>query len=187
MTTNPRSRALNAALTGLTTAAYYAVPDVTPSRAARGWLKAACLVAGVALAASVPESREGWRKLRSTWQEGVAGDGALGTDGALGADDARGTDHAPGADDAPGTRAVDGSAAVTDEDASASRKTAVAVVGVALLVASTALTVAGEKWLFRRGEARSAAGVRFAHTRTGLALGALSVALSLVPDPSERA
>ncbi|MBF0688044.1 MAG: hypothetical protein IR158_09805 [Cellulomonas sp.] len=181
MTTNPRSRALNAALTGLTTAAYYAVPDVTPSRAARGWLKAACLVAGAALTAAEPESRDGLRKLRSTWREGVAKDDALGTD------DAAVTDGAAATDDAPGTRAVDGSAAVTDEHASASRKTAVAVVGVALLAASTALTVAGEKWLFRRGEARAAAGVRFAHTRTGLALGALSVALSLVPDPSERA
>jgi len=181
MTTNPRSRALNAALTGLTTAAYYAVPDVTPSRAARGWLKAACLVAGAALTAAEPESREGLRKLRSTWREGVAKDGALGTD------DAAVTDGAAATDDAPGAQAVDGSGAVAQMDVSPSRKTALAVAGVVVLAASTALTIAGEKWLFRRGEARAAAGVRFAHTRTGLVLGALSAALSLVPDSSERA
>ena len=35
------------------------------------------------------------------------------------------------------------------------------------------MTVAVERWLFRRGERRRAAGVRLAHTRQGLALGAL--------------
>ena len=38
---------------------------------------------------------------------------------------------------------------------------------------SAVLTVAVERWLFRRGERRRAAGVRLAHTRQGLALGAL--------------
>ena len=38
---------------------------------------------------------------------------------------------------------------------------------------SAVVTVAVERWLFRRGERRRAAGVRFAHTRQGLALGAL--------------
>ena len=35
------------------------------------------------------------------------------------------------------------------------------------------ITVGVERWLFRRGERRRAAGVRLAHTRQGLALGAL--------------
>jgi len=48
--------------------------------------------------------------------------------------------------------------------------------GVAL--GSAALTVAVERWLFRRGERRRAAGVRFAHTRQGLALGVLEAALT---------
>ena len=35
------------------------------------------------------------------------------------------------------------------------------------------ITVGVERWLFRRGERRRAEGVRFAHTRQGLVLGAL--------------
>ena len=38
---------------------------------------------------------------------------------------------------------------------------------------SAMITVGVERWLFRRGERRRAEGVRFAHTRQGLALGAL--------------
>ncbi|MCC2321380.1 hypothetical protein [Cellulomonas xiejunii] len=173
MTTNPRSRALNAALTGLATAAYYAVPDVTRSRAARGWLKAACLAAAGAANAVAPANRGGWRELRSTWQDGVAVDGDPGTDGT----------HRT--DGSPAGQGVDGSGVATD-DAAPSTKTAIAVGGAVVLAASVALTIAGEKWLFRRAEARAAAGVRFAHTRTGLVLGALSAALALVPEPSER-
>ena len=43
---------------------------------------------------------------------------------------------------------------------------------------SAVLTVAVERWLFRRGEARRAQGARFAHTRQGLALGGLEAALT---------
>ena len=43
---------------------------------------------------------------------------------------------------------------------------------------SAVLTVAVERWLFRRGERRRAQGARFAHTRQGLALGGLEAALT---------
>ena len=45
---------------------------------------------------------------------------------------------------------------------------------------SAVLTVAVERWLFRRGEARRAQGTRFAHTRQGLALGALEAGLTVL-------
>lgn len=41
------------------------------------------------------------------------------------------------------------------------------------VLGSAVVTVAVERWLFRRGERRRAAGVRLAHTRQGLALGVL--------------
>ena len=41
------------------------------------------------------------------------------------------------------------------------------------VLGSAGVTVAVERWLFRRGERRRAAGVRLAHTRQGLALGVL--------------
>lgn len=160
MTTSPGSRALTALVTGVTTAAYYAVPDVAHSRAARGWLKTACLVAG-SFTMSPRLSGDTVRELRSSWHERT------------------------GLDTADGT-AEPTSAAERWSAASPRQKAVIAGTGAALVAASTALTVAGEKWLFRRGEARAAAGVRFPHTRTGLVLGALSAALALVPDPSER-
>ena len=43
---------------------------------------------------------------------------------------------------------------------------------------SAMITVGVERWLFHRGEARRAQGVRFAHTRQGLALGGLEAALT---------
>ena len=47
-------------------------------------------------------------------------------------------------------------------------------------IGTVCLTVAVEKWLFRRGERRRAAGVRLAHTRQGLVIGALTGAASAV-------
>ena len=43
---------------------------------------------------------------------------------------------------------------------------------------SAMITVGVERWLFRRGEGRRAQGARFAHTRQGLALGALEAGLT---------
>jgi len=163
-TTNPRSRALTALVTGLATAAYYAVPDVVRSRAARGWLKAGCLAAAVAV--SVPTAREGWQEARTAWRDAVAEDD---------------TADAPGTADSPDAPSPDAPGPV-----SPARQAALGAAGAAALVASVAATVAGERWVFRRGEALAAAGVPFAHTRTGLVLGAVAAALALVPEPSDR-
>ena len=51
-----------------------------------------------------------------------------------------------------------------------------AVLGGAV-AGSALVTLALERWLFHRGERRRASGVRFAHTRQGLALGGLAAVL----------
>ncbi|WP_129336538.1 peptidase S9 [Cellulomonas endophytica] len=71
------------------------------------------------------------------------------------------------------------------EGLSASRKAALAAAAVVLLGGSTALTVVGERWMFRRGERRAAAGVPWAHTRAAVPVGLVTAALALVPDPSD--
>ena len=65
----------------------------------------------------------------------------------------------------------------------ASRRVALVGAGVAVLGGTAAGIVAVERWIFRRGEARAAAGVRLPHTRTALVLGALSAALAFLPPP----
>ncbi|MGO1295174.1 MAG: hypothetical protein ACTMIE_13795, partial [Cellulosimicrobium funkei] len=50
-----------------------------------------------------------------------------------------------------------------------------AAAGLAL---ATTLVVAGEKWVYRRGERLRDRGVRLPHTRVGLVVGALAVALA---------
>lgn len=159
--TTPNARARTALLTGLTTTAYYAVPDVARTRTTRGWLKAACLAVGAAQ--TFPTTREGWQELRPTWT------------------------------DVPDPTTGDAEGAASDDDATddAGRpswlgRAAVVGVGVAVIAAGVAGTVAAERWVFRRGEARAAAGVRFAHTRTAVVLGAASALLALLPEPSER-
>lgn len=48
------------------------------------------------------------------------------------------------------------------------------------VLGSAVVTVAVERWLFRRGEHRRAQGARFAHTRQGLVLGGLEAALTVL-------
>lgn len=74
----------------------------------------------------------------------------------------------------------------TDGTMTPGAKATVAVAAAATIAGVAAAAVAGERWIFRRGEARAAAGVRFAHTRTALVLGVLSAAVALVPEPSEH-
>lgn len=48
------------------------------------------------------------------------------------------------------------------------------------VLGSAVVTVAVERWLFRRGERRRTQGARFAHTRQGLVLGGLEAAVTVV-------
>lgn len=179
--TTTRDRVTAAALTGLTTAAYYAVPDLTTSRAARGWLRAAFLVAGGAVHAwvsrdDIAEAREGWRDALAHLRDRAADGTAPGADSTAPGAGSGAEGTTPGADE-PAPDAPAGSRLPAP-----ARAAVAAAVGAAVLAGSVALTVAGERWLYRRAETRAAAGVRFAHVRQGLVLGTLSAALFALPD-----
>ncbi|MBO3086623.1 hypothetical protein [Cellulomonas fengjieae] len=180
--TTARARTTTALLTGLTTVAYYAVPDVARTRATRGWLKAACVAAGAAVA--VPDARQAWTELQARRRR-TAGE-ATNFDGRR--FDGTALDGIPVATENLAQSVLDnaGDGPAPSADArTVARGTAVVVAFAVALAGSVAVTVAFERWVFRRGEAHAAAGVRLAHTRTGLVLGALTAAGALIPDPSE--
>jgi hypothetical protein len=158
------------AIAGLMTVAWYAVPDVVRPRWARALAKTAVGTAGVVLTltstAEGIEAREGVRALRDAARDA----------GASGADPDASPDRP--ADEAPDAVREDNTY-VPDHDEATPVPPAVAVGGaVAGVVLATTLVVAGEKWVYRRGERLRARGVRLPHTRVGLALGALAVALA---------
>lgn len=167
MPTTTRKRVLTAVVAGATATAYYAVPDFVPSRTARGWIKAGLLAAG---AATTLPDREERAQLRASWRDAMAARAARRT--------ADGT-----ADSTDDGTSADGT--TTDDSPSSVPVPVVVAAGVGLLAATTVASVAAERWLFRRGEARAAAGVRYPHTRTALVLGGLSLLLGLVPDPDD--
>ncbi|MBN0039251.1 hypothetical protein JN535_03560 [Cellulosimicrobium cellulans] len=158
------------AIAGLMTVAWYAVPDVVRPRWARALAKTAVGTAGVVLTltstAEGIEAREGVRALRDAAREA----------GATGADPDASPDRP--ADGAPGAAREDNTY-VPDHDEATPAPPAVVVGGaVAGVALATTLIVVGEKWVYRRGERLRARGVRLPHTRVGLVLGALAVALA---------
>jgi hypothetical protein len=66
------------------------------------------------------------------------------------------------------------------------RRAALAAVPAVLLAGSVAAAVATERWIFRKGEARAAAGRRLPHTGPALLHGALAAALALIPPQPRR-
>ena len=62
-------------------------------------------------------------------------------------------------------------------------KAVIAAVAAVSAAGGIALTVAGERAIYRRGERRRAAGKRGAHLRGALVLGALSAGMALIPPP----
>ncbi|OLT50952.1 hypothetical protein [Cellulosimicrobium sp. CUA-896] len=50
--------------------------------------------------------------------------------------------------------------------------------GVGAVAVSAALAVAGERWVYRRGERLRARGLRLPHTRVGVAMAAVAVVLT---------
>lgn len=166
-TTPPASRVLVAAVTGAATTAYYATPDLIRSRPARGWAKAG--LAAVITAAAVPDLRKARAdaSARRVRREQEARRAATTSEPAeepieepIGLRDA--LDSMP-----PRARVVLGATAA------------------ALVAGSVAMTVAGERWIFRRGEVRRAAGRSWPHTRAAVVWGLIAGGLLLVPDPPE--
>ncbi len=155
------------AIAGLSTVAWYAVPDVVRPRWARALAKTAVGTAAVVLTfTSTPEGtevREGLRFLRDAAREA----------------DADETDAEPETATADGAPREDNTWAATDDDDTTPVPAGVAVAGaVAGLALATTLVVAGEKWVYRRGERLRDRGVRLPHTRVGLVVGALAAALA---------
>ncbi|WP_258723870.1 hypothetical protein [Cellulomonas sp. NS3] len=181
-TTFTASRVLTALASGLATTAYYATPDVIPSRTARGWVKAGLAAASVAVELPNLRAELASRRAAAAAAAAAADDDRASTErslragGALDADGS-GAGGSPGADGTPGADGAEPSPSPSPSRLRVVALGAVAVAGVASVVG----TVAAERWIFRRGEARAAAGVRFAHTRAAAVLGALTVAAALVP------
>ncbi|KON74885.1 hypothetical protein ACFCZ3_11405 [Cellulosimicrobium cellulans] len=162
------------AIAGLMTVAWYAVPDVVRPRWARALAKTAVGTAGVVLTltstAEGIEAREGVRALRDAARDA----------GATGAEPDASPDRPEDrpADGAPDAAREDNTY-VPDRDEATPVPPAVVVGGsVAGVALATTLVVAGEKWVYRRGERLRARGVRLPHTRVGLVVGALAVALA---------
>ena len=185
------SRAPMALIAGAATAAYYAVPDLVRSRTARGWVKVGLL--GVTAATSLPDLRATLAANRAQdASDGEAGTGVgseAGTDasGVAASLDGMGSSAEDTDNSFVSEEAAADAADVADPqgvaDLSTRGKVVAGVVAVVLAAAATVSVVVTERWIFRRGEVRAAAGVRLAHTRTALLLGALTAALALVPSP----
>ncbi|WP_182353190.1 hypothetical protein [Flaviflexus huanghaiensis] len=73
---------------------------------------------------------------------------------------------------------------VDDSDGETLKKTAGILAGAGL--ASTIAVLAGEKYIFNRGERKRAAGVSFPHTKQGLVLAVLAGGLIYVLEKSEQ-
>jgi hypothetical protein len=67
----------------------------------------------------------------------------------------------------------------------ASSKAAALGFGAAVLAGSVGLVVIAERWAFRHGQARAAAGRRLPHTGPALLYGAVAGGLWLLPPPSD--
>ncbi|MCM3659901.1 hypothetical protein M3148_02655 [Georgenia satyanarayanai] len=153
--------AADAVVNGVLTGGWYALPDVVASRRARGSLKVAVIVGGAAWAAA--------RAVRA----------AQAADGDTADAAAEGGGDAPAAESVPTTLvarmatepAIDAQAlALGGNPPNGVRPVRIAA-GVALVVLSVVGTVAGERAIYRWGERLTARGVRYAHTRIGLAAG----------------
>lgn len=173
-----RVDARSVAITGLTTLAWYAVPDVVGPRWARALAKAGVLAGGVglgmALTAEGRSAVDGMREVRDELRDLRDADESAAQDG---------EDVAPGAergDRDDNVLAAD--VALDDADRLPGPAVAGTVAAGALTLAVT-IAVAGEKWAYRRGERWRAQGRRLPHTRVGLILGALA-AVATALDPS---
>ncbi|GMA30800.1 hypothetical protein [Litorihabitans aurantiacus] len=152
--------------TAVLTTAYFASPDVIRSRAARGVLKTALMIAITGIAV------RDWRESRAAAALAAPEHDGVGDAGHPGQPE---QPEQPGH---PEHTTADLIRRIPPE-----RGAVMAAVAGATFAASIVGTVATERWIFRRGEARRAAGARLAHTLPALAWGAVAGALSMVPDP----
>ncbi|MFE5310055.1 hypothetical protein [Isoptericola sp. NPDC056605] len=177
--------ARSVAITGLTTLAWYAVPDVVRPRWARALAKVGVLAGGLGLGmALTSEGRsavDGMREVRDELRdlrdadENAAGENASEPDEGIAPADGRDARE-------PDDNVLAADVALDGADPLPGPGVAGAAVAGALALAVT-IAVAGEKWAYRRGERWRAQGRRLPHTRVGLILGALA-AVATALDPS---
>lgn len=181
-----RVDATSVAITGLTTLAWYAVPDVVGPRWARAVAKAGVLAGGLGLGIALTaegrsavdgmrEVRDEVRDLRHAADEAPEDGGRDGAEPADGPDD---HDHDRDRDDnvLAADVALDGADPLPDPVVAGSVTVGAIALGVAVAVAT-------EKLAYRRGERWRAQGRRLPHTRVGLVLGVLAAAATAL-DPS---
>lgn len=161
-----RRAAADAAISGATMAAWYALPDVVDSRRARGWIKVGLLLVNVGVA---------------VWSAGLDDDNDDDTVIA-------GRDTTDSEADLSGIAKLASVAPVIDAEslglssakpgrAARARAVGTAVAALSVLGAlGAAGMVAAERAIFRWGERRAARGIRGAHTRTGVVAGVTTAA-----------
>jgi hypothetical protein len=173
---------------GLTTFAWYAVPDVVGPRWARAATKAAVAVVGATLAVALTRDGEAARSALDSFAVSRTGPdedpaAAPTPEASETASDGSGPGLAALDPDNPAPLAPTAEAA---EVLALRQGVSVAVVSAGAL-ALVALGVAGERWIYRGAEALRARGVRAPHTLVGVGMGVLAAGLAAVdvaPDES---
>ncbi|PZR54184.1 hypothetical protein DNL40_04435 [Xylanimonas oleitrophica] len=152
-----RVQVLTALAAGVATTAYYATPDFISSRRARGWVKAGLALASAAT--SVPAFRADQAAARASAQEAAR---------------AAATEAAATSEPVP----------ESDVELGGGVKAAIVAFGAVAVAGTVAGAVAIERWVYRKGEARAAAGKALPHTGPALLYGVVAAGLSLAPDVS---
>ncbi|WP_407319335.1 hypothetical protein UQW22_02860 [Isoptericola halotolerans] len=160
------------AVSGLTTFAWYAVPDVVRPRWARALAKTAVLAAGVALGTvTTREGAEARAAARAVQDEiRSAREASAAASSGTGATDTT-TEAAVSEPPEPGATGAGRAVVAT---------VAVVVGGVA---AAGAVVVLGERWTYRFAERLRGRGVRAPHVAVGLVLGAAAAGLDALEGP----
>jgi len=158
MTSTPMSlrHTVSTLVAGGAIATYYATPDFITSRALRGWAKAG--LGAIMLASCAPPFHP------------------QGKSTPLGIDDETTVEPAE-----PAEPAESGSLPETFAALSGNQKALLFGASVGAIALTVVSFVVGEKWIFRRGEAKAASGQSLPHTRAGLVIGALAAATALLP------
>lgn len=196
-----RVDARSVAITGLTTLAWYAVPDVVGPRWARALVKTGVLAGGLGLGlAATAEGRSAVDGIREARDEVRELRDLADRINALPADEDRAgePDDEPGGVDREADEAERAGDTTEPEDnvllgdpglADGADPLPDPVVAGSVTAGAVAfgivVAVAGEKWAYRRGERWRAQGRRLPHTRVGLILGVLAAAATAL-DPSAR-
>ncbi len=153
-----------------TTLGWYAVPDVVRPRWGRALAKTAVTLAGAVLTVrATAEGREAREAVRSVREALRAGE----TSGDATADDTGTTGTTGTTADEP-----DATGAAADGSPPGVPPVLLALGGAGAVAVSVALALAGERWVYRRGERLRARGLRLPHTRVGIAMAVVAVALT---------